>query len=69
MNSWLVACLMALCLHLNEAIMFSLQPNTVKCLREEIHKNILVYVDYNVIQAVGQKVDIRVGNIACWLNN
>lgn len=60
MNYSLVSCLLALFISYSEAIMFQLQPNTVKCLREEIHKDVLVYVEYNVQQAVGQKVDIRV---------
>ena len=45
---------------LSNAIMFHIQPNTQKCLREEIHKNVLVYVEFAIQEAIGQKVDIRV---------
>lgn len=45
---------------MGECIMFHLQPNTQKCLREEIHKNVLVSGEYEVQEAPGQKVDIQV---------
>ncbi|MPC07937.1 Transmembrane emp24 domain-containing protein bai [Portunus trituberculatus] len=43
-----------------EGIMFHLQPNTQKCFKEEIHKNVLVSGEYEVQEAQGQKVDIQV---------
>lgn len=43
-----------------EGIMFHLQPNTQKCFKEEIHKNVLVSGEYEVQEAPGQKVDIQV---------
>lgn len=44
-----------------EGIMFHLQPNTQKCFKEEIHKNVLVSGEYEVQEAPGQKVDLQVG--------
>ncbi|XP_053636760.1 transmembrane emp24 domain-containing protein bai [Cherax quadricarinatus] len=41
-------------------VMFHLQPNTQKCLREEIHKNVLVSGEYEIQESPGQKVDIQV---------
>ncbi|KAK3882714.1 hypothetical protein Pcinc_012920 [Petrolisthes cinctipes] len=43
-----------------DCTMFHLQPNTQKCLREEIHKNVLVSGEYDIQEAPGQKVDIQV---------
>ncbi|XP_068205727.1 transmembrane emp24 domain-containing protein bai [Palaemon carinicauda] len=43
-----------------DGIMFHLQPNTQKCLREEIHKDVLVTGEYDVQETPGQKVDIQV---------
>jgi len=44
----------------SQAIMFTLQPNTQKCLREEIHKDVLVSGEYSVQEVLAQKVVIRV---------
>jgi len=43
-----------------DALMFHLQPNTQKCLREEIHKDVLVSGDYEVTEVPGQTVDLAV---------
>lgn len=43
-----------------DGIMFHLQPNTNKCVREEIHKDVLVSGEYEVQESPGQKVDIEV---------
>ncbi|KAK7085915.1 Transmembrane emp24 domain-containing protein 10 [Halocaridina rubra] len=43
-----------------DGIMFHLQPNTQKCLREEIHKDVLVTGEFEVQDTPGQKVDIQV---------
>lgn len=41
-------------------IMFYLQPNEQKCLREDIHKDVLVSGEYEIQQAHGQNVEIQV---------
>ncbi|CAG4930963.1 unnamed protein product [Parnassius apollo] len=38
-------------------IMWSLAPNTQKCLKEELHANVLVAGEYEVVEAPGQRVD------------
>lgn len=43
-----------------DGIMFHLQPNTQKCLREEIHKDVLVTGEFEIQETPGQKVDIQV---------
>ncbi|XP_045594139.1 transmembrane emp24 domain-containing protein bai [Procambarus clarkii] len=43
-----------------DGVMFHLQPNTQKCLREEIHKDVLVSGEYDIQESPGQKVDIQV---------
>jgi len=42
------------------SISFHLQPNAQKCLREEIHKDVLVTGDYEVTEIPGQTVDLHV---------
>jgi len=38
-------------------IMFYLEPNSHKCLKEEVHANVLVTGEYEVSEAMGQKTD------------
>jgi len=41
-------------------LMFHLAPNQKKCLKEEIHKDVLVTGEYNLSDAPGQKTDLQV---------
>lgn len=43
--------------HSADAIMWNLAPNTQKCLKEELHANVLVVGEYYVTEAPGQRVD------------
>ncbi|XP_073950812.1 transmembrane emp24 domain-containing protein bai [Choristoneura fumiferana] len=43
--------------HGTDGIMWSLAPNTQKCLKEELHANVLVAGEYEVTEVVGQRVD------------
>lgn len=43
--------------HGTDAIMWTLAPNTQKCLKEELHANVLVAGEYDVTEAPGQRVD------------
>lgn len=43
-----------------ESLMFYLPPNLKKCLKEEIHKDILVKGDYSVVEVVGQHTKLEV---------
>ncbi|XP_072930179.1 transmembrane emp24 domain-containing protein bai [Epargyreus clarus] len=40
-----------------DAIMWRMSPNTQKCLKEELHANVLVAGEYDVTEAAGQRVD------------
>lgn len=40
-----------------DGIMWKLQPNAQKCLKEELQSNVLVTGDYEIQEAPGQKVD------------
>lgn len=40
-----------------DGIMWKLQPNAQKCLKEELQSNVLITGDYEVQDAPGQKVD------------
>jgi len=52
--------LLALSVQLGTPLMFQLQPNSQKCLREEVHKDVLVSGDYEVSEVPGQTVDLHV---------
>lgn len=43
--------------HGADAIMWSLAPNTQKCLKEELHANVLVAGEYEITEADGQRID------------
>ncbi|KAK2149992.1 hypothetical protein LSH36_427g00022 [Paralvinella palmiformis] len=43
-----------------DALMFHLQPNHRKCLKEEIHKDILVTGEYDISDAIGQKASLKI---------
>jgi len=43
-----------------DSLRFALQPGGQKCLREEIHKDVLVSGDYEVYEQPGQTVDLHV---------
>jgi len=43
-----------------ESLMFHLSPNQKKCLKEEIHKDVLVTGEYTLSEAPGQKTDLQV---------
>ncbi|NP_001040510.1 transmembrane emp24 domain-containing protein bai [Bombyx mandarina] len=49
--------LLSLIWHGTDAIMWSLAPNTHKCLKEELHANVLVAGEYDVTEIQGQRVD------------
>jgi len=46
--------------HISDSLMFKLQPSAQKCLREEVHKDVLVSGDYEITEVVGQTVDLHV---------
>ena len=48
------------CLSQIESLMFYLPPNTKKCLKEEIHKDILVKGDYELSEIVGHQTKLEV---------
>ena len=64
---WSLICVFAVLIFTAEGIMFHLQVNTQKCLREEIHKDVLVSGEYEVQEAPGQKVDIQVITLNLYL--
>lgn len=56
----LIYVLLAVCLSNVEALMFHLSPNQKKCLREEIHKDVLVTGEYELSDGPGQKTNLAV---------
>lgn len=52
--------LLALCLSFSDALRFHLPPSHKKCLKEEIHKDVLVTGEYEMSEAPGQKTTLLV---------
>lgn len=52
--------LLAVAVPYSSALRFFLAPNTKKCLKEEIHKNIVVTGDYELSEAPGQQASVHV---------
>ena len=50
----------AICLSTVDALMFHLSPNHRKCLKEEIHKDVLVTGEYELSDAPGQIANLKV---------
>ena len=57
---FVIALIFGVTLNVAESLMFRLQPSAKKCLREEIHKDVLVSGDYEITEAPGQTVDLAV---------
>ncbi len=47
-------------------LMFHLTPNTKKCLKEEIHKDVLVTGEYEISDGPGQKANLGVSTGRGW---
>jgi len=58
----LLIVLLGICLVGIDALMFHLAPNQKKCLREEIHKDVLVTGEYDISDAPGQKATLKVSD-------
>lgn len=43
-----------------DALMFHLTPNQRKCLKEEIHKDVLVTGEYTLSESPGQSANLKV---------
>ncbi|XP_063235575.1 transmembrane emp24 domain-containing protein bai [Bacillus rossius redtenbacheri] len=58
MDVYVLICVVVSFLATNiEGIMWKLEPNTQKCLKEELQSNVLVTGEFEVSEAPGQKVD------------
>jgi p24 family protein delta-1 len=51
---------LVICLSSVNSLMFMLSPNHKKCLREEIHKDVLVTGEYELSDAPGQTANLKV---------
>lgn len=60
---YLIRCsilVVVICLSSVNSLMFMLSPNHKKCLREEIHKDVLVTGEYELSDAPGQTASLKV---------
>ena len=64
MRSYQIGCkvvgLLIITFTIADGLMFHLEPNSRKCLKEEIHKGVLVTGDYDAQQISNQVVDLMV---------
>ena len=59
-SSFLITLALIAISNLADGLMFHLEPNSRKCLKEEIHKGVLVTGDYDANQIPNQVVDLMV---------
>jgi len=57
---WISICTFMVAVSLSSAMYFELPVNTEKCLREEIHKDVLVKGDFDVTQIDKVKTDLKI---------
>lgn len=50
-------CVLFAVIYTADCIMWNLEPNTQKCLKEELQKNVLITGEFEVSEAPGQKID------------
>ena len=62
MHSWLVVFVL---LGTAQSIRFKLSPDSRKCIKDEVHKDVLVLGQYELSAAPMQKTDISVSYCAC----
>lgn len=55
-----VAILLLAFLELVSSISFEITPDVRKCVREEVHKDVLVVGEYQLSEVAGQRTDIMV---------
>ena len=60
---WVLCVLVQHC----SGISFHLEPDTRKCLREEVHADVLVVGEYTLEEVHGQKTNIEVSCVCLWL--
>ena len=58
--SYIFGLLFAICFVNIDGLMFHLNPNQKKCLKEEIHKDVLVTGDYELSDTPAQKTHLTV---------
>lgn len=57
MKLWYSFCIVLSYVVIAKGIMWNLEPNTQKCLKEELQQNIPVTGEFEVSEAVGQTID------------
>ena len=55
-----VALLIALCIYSVRGISFHITPDERKCIREEVHKDVLVVGEYKLSEVPDQRTDLLV---------
>ena len=58
-----LALLVVLCTHSVRGISFHITPDERKCIREEVHKDVLVVGEYKLSEIPNQRTDLLVSNL------
>ena len=61
-----VALLIVLCIYSVRGISFHITPDERKCIREEVHKDVLVVGEYKLSEVPDQRTDLLVSYDTSW---
>lgn len=61
-NCFLLLIILFYMFRTSSSISFHLEPDSKKCLRDEVHKNVLVVGNYELEEATSVKTNIEVGD-------
>lgn len=61
-----VAFLAVLCIYSVRGISFHITPDERKCIREEVHKDVLVVGEYKLSEVPDQRTDLLVSDNTGW---
>ena len=64
-----VALLVVLYIYSVRGISFHITPDERKCIREEVHKDVLVVGEYKLSEVPGQRTDLLVSDDTRWFND
>lgn len=64
-----VALVAVLCIYSVRGISFHITPDERKCIREEVHKDVLVVGEYKLSEIPDQRTDLLVSDDTSWFYN
>jgi len=67
--TYIFCLILGICLIDVDALMFHVSPNSKKCLKEEIHKDVLVTGEFLLDDAPGHKTNLAVCTVVYLVSN